>query len=148
MIALRPCPGCARHVRVSESACPFCSAWLDAAFRTFSSSRAPVGRLSRAALFALGAGGLVVACGSGEAGGPSSGHAEPRDGAVALSPTSDAATPMPDGGDGDGMEVPDAFLYEEPEAAPVQYPMRDASVDRCVMIIASYGIGPIEPICE
>jgi hypothetical protein len=57
---LRPCPGCSRHVRVSERACPFCSATLDTSFQA---SPAPVGpskRLSRAALFAFGTGTLVL----------------------------------------------------------------------------------------
>jgi|HubBroStandDraft_2_1064218.scaffolds.fasta_scaffold56157_3 hypothetical protein len=64
---LRPCPGCSRHVRASESACPFCRHELDIAFRSAPSSPTPaVGRLSRAALFAIGAGGLTAgsACGS------------------------------------------------------------------------------------
>jgi hypothetical protein len=58
---LRPCPGCSRHVRVSEGACPFCSASLDASFQA---SPAPVGpsrRLARAAFFAFGTGTLVLA---------------------------------------------------------------------------------------
>jgi hypothetical protein len=67
MAPLRPCPGCSRHVRVSEPACPFCAGELDDAFRSTPSPRArAVGRLSRAALFALGASGLATAaCGSG-----------------------------------------------------------------------------------
>jgi len=63
---LRACPGCSRHVRVSEPACPFCCRKLDDAFRLAPSPRGPaVGRLSRAALFALGAGGIAAgsACG-------------------------------------------------------------------------------------
>jgi hypothetical protein len=75
---LRPCPGCSRHVRASESACPFCGGELDAAFRSAPSPRAPVvGRLSRAALFAIGAGGVVVACGSGSGSGGDSGVVTP-----------------------------------------------------------------------
>ena len=57
---LRPCPGCSRHIRVSEGACPFCSAALDARSQA---SPAPVGpskRLSRAALFAFGTGAAVL----------------------------------------------------------------------------------------
>jgi hypothetical protein len=64
---LRACPACSRHVRVTEPACPFCGGELDAAFRSAASPRVPaVGRLSRAALFALGAGGLAAgsACGT------------------------------------------------------------------------------------
>ena len=60
--ALRSCPACLRHVRVSEPACPFCGGEPGDAFRSAPSPRAPaVGRLSRAALFAIGAAGLIGA---------------------------------------------------------------------------------------
>jgi hypothetical protein len=63
---LRPCPACSRHVRASEPACPFCERELDAAFRSVPSPRAPaVARLSRAALFAIGAGGVAAGTGCG-----------------------------------------------------------------------------------
>lgn len=52
-MALRPCGSCGRHVRVSESACPFCRASLDPT-PTPPSARV-VGRLGRAAIFAFGA---------------------------------------------------------------------------------------------
>jgi hypothetical protein len=67
MAQLRQCPCCSRHVRVSEPACPFCAGELDDGFRSTPSPRArAAGRLSRAALFALGASGLATAgCGSG-----------------------------------------------------------------------------------
>ena len=58
---LRPCPGCSRHVRVSEGACPFCAASLDASFRAAPAPVPPSRRLSRAALFAFGTGTLVLA---------------------------------------------------------------------------------------
>ena len=58
---LSACPGCSRHVRVSESACPFCGATLSAAFRAAAAPAAtPVG-LGRAAVYALGATSLAVA---------------------------------------------------------------------------------------
>ncbi len=50
---LAPCPGCARHVRVDERACPFCASQLD--LSGVPAPRPVPGRLSRAALFALGA---------------------------------------------------------------------------------------------
>ncbi len=66
MAPLRPCPCCSRHVRVSEPACPFCAGKLDDAFRSMPSPRVrAVGRLSRAALFALGASGLAACGGTG-----------------------------------------------------------------------------------
>jgi hypothetical protein len=53
---LAACPCCARHVRVSESTCPFCRSALNEAFRATPAGQAPRGRLTRAALFALGTG--------------------------------------------------------------------------------------------
>jgi hypothetical protein len=56
---LLPCPTCSRHIRVSESSCPFCATSVPARFEN---GRLPVAvprRLSRAALFALG--GLAIA---------------------------------------------------------------------------------------
>ncbi len=62
---LAACPSCARHVRSSEPACPFCHAPLDDAFRVAPPRLAPGVRLTRAALFALGAGvALTPACSS------------------------------------------------------------------------------------
>lgn len=54
MSSLRPCPSCARHVRATESSCPFCAATLRVV-RPGSRALAVSARgLSRAALFALG----------------------------------------------------------------------------------------------
>jgi hypothetical protein len=47
-MTLRPCPSCARHVRVSESRCPFCGAAVSS--EGAANGTLP-GRLSRAALF-------------------------------------------------------------------------------------------------
>lgn len=60
---LVPCLGCKRHVRIEEEACPFCGGSLP---RESSGSSAPfsstnAGRLSRAALFALGTSTVAVA---------------------------------------------------------------------------------------
>jgi hypothetical protein len=62
MTFLTPCPHCERHVRSSESACPFCAAPLE-----LSSPTPPVlpqKRLTRAATFAFGAALAVTACGA------------------------------------------------------------------------------------
>ena len=61
MPPLAPCATCARHVKSAETTCPFCGAEVP-------SAEAPAGlvttqRLSRAALFAAGAAGLLVAAG-------------------------------------------------------------------------------------
>ncbi len=67
---LRPCPSCARHARVSEDACPFCGAAFAASFRAAARPQPPSGRLTRAALYALGSGTLALspACGSAPGG--------------------------------------------------------------------------------
>ena len=57
------CPACARHVRVNETACPFCSTTLGDDVHAASPKRAPRERLGRAALVAFGAGTIAVACG-------------------------------------------------------------------------------------
>jgi hypothetical protein len=54
MTELAPCPSCRRHVRLSETLCPFCSAGLPTRERA-TSAATPRARLSRAALFAAGA---------------------------------------------------------------------------------------------
>ena len=61
MEALTPCTGCARHIRSSESECPFCATPLAA--QAAAAPRAPrIGRLTRAAVFA-GAALIAPACG-------------------------------------------------------------------------------------
>ncbi len=66
---LRPCPACARHVRVSEAGCPFCGERFAAAFRASPRPAPPGARLTRAALFALGTGTMAMtpACSSSSA---------------------------------------------------------------------------------
>lgn len=51
MAHLLPCSGCARHVRASETACPFCGAAITAT----AAPRVPSTRLGRAKTFAFGA---------------------------------------------------------------------------------------------
>ncbi|MEP7049269.1 MAG: hypothetical protein ABJB12_02905 [Pseudomonadota bacterium] len=53
MNQLVPCPECGRHVRVSETECPFCALPLDLAGTP--EARLPGTRLSRAATLAFGA---------------------------------------------------------------------------------------------
>src|SRR6185503_4104334 len=67
MTHLVPCPGCRRHVRVSEANCPFCSVALSLA--NTPPPILPTTRLGRAATFAFGAtllGASAVAGCSGE----------------------------------------------------------------------------------
>jgi hypothetical protein len=70
---LRACVSCARHVRVSEVACPFCGSALGESFRAAPAPQAPAGRLTRAALFALGSATLALtqACSSSSTPAPS-----------------------------------------------------------------------------
>ena len=56
MSQLEPCPHCARHVRTTETSCPFCSAEIAAAMRAVQPRQLPRTRLSRAALLAFGLG--------------------------------------------------------------------------------------------
>ena len=63
MTRLEPCPHCHRHVKVDETACPFCASPL--AFASLAPRRWPRAPIGRAALFAFGA--LATpACGSDE----------------------------------------------------------------------------------
>jgi hypothetical protein len=53
-----PCPTCARHVKQSESKCPFCGEKVPRANAPV--ARVVVGRLSRSALYAASAAGLAI----------------------------------------------------------------------------------------
>lgn len=70
MSQLIPCPGCNRHVRKSESSCPFCAVALSLA--TVPEAQLPRTRLGRAATFAFGAtlagAAALVGCGSDDEG--------------------------------------------------------------------------------
>jgi hypothetical protein len=67
---LLPCPGCARHARASETTCPFCGSPLAEAFAEAPLPRKPSARLTRAALYAIGATslGVAAACGTSSGG--------------------------------------------------------------------------------
>jgi hypothetical protein len=65
---LAPCAACARHVRVSEEACPFCGVPLAASMRASAPPRGPAMRLTRAALFAFGALGASAVAATAAAG--------------------------------------------------------------------------------
>jgi hypothetical protein len=53
MAQLLPCPSCARHVRLTETGCPFCGVAID--LSEAPTRPMPVQRLGRAATFAFGA---------------------------------------------------------------------------------------------
>ncbi len=54
MNQLEPCPHCDRHVKISESSCPFCMGSLAEVFAHRAPRVAPPTRLGRAATFAFG----------------------------------------------------------------------------------------------
>jgi hypothetical protein len=141
---LRPCPSCARHVRVSEADCPFCGAALSDEFRAAPRPRGPAARLSRAALFAFGSGTLAVA------GGCSSSSDTPV-------PLYGSPIMVDAGADGervapDATVVPDASTADAEPDSPVATPAYgapgqpvepvDAGDDGHVGVTPLYGIAP------
>lgn len=85
---LTPCTSCSRHVRVSESSCPFCGSALD--LSDVPQPVLPTRRLGRAALFTfsatLAAGLAAASCSSDDDGGGTGGvsalYGMPGDSAV------------------------------------------------------------------
>jgi hypothetical protein len=118
--SLIACPGCARHVRVGEAACPFCKTSLEEASRAFTARLPPAQRLSRAALYAFGVGSLTVAaaCGGSVAGG----------------------TGEKDAGDEASMVGQDAAYGGSPPDGSVGQPVYGAPFDATVA--PPYGIAP------
>src|ERR1041385_5046237 len=63
-MSLFACPDCSRHVRTSETTCPFCGAGVAEAIAKATPRILPTERLSRAAMMAFAAAGLGMAgCG-------------------------------------------------------------------------------------
>ena len=75
-LRLIPCPGCERHVRVTESVCPFCDGALPAVApveRAELAVSSPPRRLGRAATFLFGAaiaGSAATGCSTSAYGAP------------------------------------------------------------------------------
>ena len=143
---LRACPACARHVRVTELACPFCGVALEAAFR---GAPAPVPlsvRLSRAALVALGSGTLSLAAACGAATGellPLSG-VDAGEGDTGASESPDAATGGFDAASiapPYGIAPPPPFDASLPPFDAGEHPPVDASRDGPI-IFPPYGAPP------
>jgi hypothetical protein len=120
MAFLLPCPTCARHVRRTESVCPFCRSAV--AFGEAPLPRLPEVRLGRAATFAFGAAiaTSVAACSTGSPV-PAYGAPAPDTGSV------DAASGT------DGGSAVDAAMAVDAAA----------DVDTGSMA-AAYGISPID----
>ena len=60
MNRLEKCTGCARHIRVTEAACPFCQTVLAASFREPRARPSVGARFGRIALIAAGAAAVAV----------------------------------------------------------------------------------------
>jgi hypothetical protein len=121
---MSPCPGCSRHVRVDELVCPFCRAGLSPAFAR---RLAPdtTQRLSRAAMFAVGA--TLAAAGCSATLGPTgtgSGDATVTDVATDNAAVTDVAT--------DNTAVTDDALFAHDGPVFTHYgspPRPDAATD-------------------
>ncbi len=121
---LVPCPGCARHVRVRDAACPFCGVSIADASGAAASMRVLRKRLPRAALFAVGAGTIAIAaCGDSSSSGPGMDVGD-------SSTDAPMATALYGGPPGDGGALPVDASH-------------DAS-DHDTGIMASYGGPPID----
>ena len=123
MAFLLPCPSCARHVRRTESVCPFCAASV--AFEDAPLPRLPDQRLGRAATFAFGAAMTTVAA--------CSGNVAPAYGA----PAPDAATAVDGGGSVDAASTDDAASTVDAASSI------DANIDTG-STAAAYGISPFD----
>ncbi len=64
-MSFTPCLACRRHVRVDAAACPFCGASAPGAQAP--ASHTVRARLTRGAIFTLGASAVIVGCGSEQA---------------------------------------------------------------------------------
>jgi hypothetical protein len=144
---LVPCPSCSRHVRVCETACPFCRASLPASLRATAAPEPPRARLARAALFAFAASAATAAataCGGQTAAGPPGSDTD----ASEIVPGADAA------GDALGVQA----IYGAPaeaDGSPTGEPTDGgaAPTDALAaydgpMAIAAYGIQPIDSDAE
>ena len=141
---LRPCPSCARHVRVSEGSCPFCDTSLAGLFDGDRPGVAPATRLSRAALFALGTGAASVAAACGGSTTDNQHQYAPPYGAF---PLPDAGSPGDGGSDGaapgtDGGGQTDATLPDGDSGQPDSGSPQDASFHDAPTIAPPYGLPP------
>jgi hypothetical protein len=120
---LVPCPGCSRHVRAREDACPFCRAALPDEVRSSAPPRRIAARLSRAGLIAAGAtAAAIAASGCGDT------MATTDYGAPGLPYDDDASTVIADASvvPDDAAEAGDA-MHDDVERSEASMPMTDAS---------------------
>src|SRR5690349_9880703 len=63
-MSLVACPGCSRHIRISETSCPFCGASVADAMANALPRAIPAAGMSRAAMMAFAASLGAAACSS------------------------------------------------------------------------------------
>lgn len=138
-MSLLACPECNRHIRTSESVCPFCSADVAAAMASAAPRVMPAERLSRAAMMAFAAASLgAAACGS-EVVTPLYGAPMPPDGSVNAGGAGGAGGAS-SGGAGGQMVMP---LYGAPFPTGGTANSGGAnSATGGVMSVPAYGIAP------
>jgi hypothetical protein len=151
---LIPCPGCARHVRASELACPFCTGALPESLRaTLPARRPPVGRLTRAALYTFSATSLTLAAACG-----STTETGSADGSTVDAPGNRDSESVPEGAALYGLAPdtgikdagPDTASDAPEDVAPADSgndtssPPRDASHDGDSGGVALYGTPPFD----
>ncbi len=141
---LAPCPGCARHVRVREPACPFCATALSGDL-TPQGPAEPAGRLARSALAALATAVLGAACARETPAAPPppapSSGGDVVQGPVGT-PSTDAVPPprvVPVADAGTGPDDDGAVVAEY--GAPAR-PRADAGVNDPGAAVAAYGAAP------
>ncbi len=138
--SLRPCPACARHVRVNEDACPFCGEGLARSFRAGPRPQPPAVRLTRAALFAFGTGTLTLSpAGCGGAVSTRGGPGE-NDGTVQVS-NGDAASDAAQTGVNGEADSGDLAMYGGP---PFPFDQDCGTFS----VLGLYGAPPFERPCE
>jgi hypothetical protein len=81
-MSLISCPGCDRHVRTNETACPFCQADIADAISRAMPRPVPMAGMSRTAMMAFAAASLGAAACSGKDVTPGGGNQPLTDGAV------------------------------------------------------------------
>jgi hypothetical protein len=97
MHVLVPCPSCSRHVRASESSCPFCASTLPARVVGQPHRSAPPTRVGRLAL--LGAGAFAVGACIFDPGTATPLYGMPGEPAPALDASADATEDATDAAD-------------------------------------------------
>jgi hypothetical protein len=158
---LRPCPACARHVRASEDACPFCRASVSASLRALPAPEPPRRRLSRAALlaFSAGAAGMTAACGgrasnTGDLDASNGDVTSATDGATEALGSGGSDGGAGEGGGSTGMQMaidgsPALYLDagdagQSSDAAYVPCCRPDAGLFSCCYVAPPYGAPPFE----